>query len=190
MVNCSICYVLCHSTELPFLLHSLQLFRRIDTRIPTPLLSSTISSKLNLGKITDQRVGAPSAIRAQPPLRASSPSSQKQQGPSGTQQANRGWTAVVANNNAPSRTGSPSSSGSAWRIPQQRPQTVVHRAEGLGSNLGSSGNSGTSAGGNSVADTVRLQTQLSHLSLSRGHERDGEAVGASDRVPESWENDT
>ncbi|EPQ53520.1 hypothetical protein GLOTRDRAFT_45377 [Gloeophyllum trabeum ATCC 11539] len=68
---------------------SVQLIRRLDTRVPSPLLSSVIASSntsSNLGKLADLR--APPAPRSSSPAVAPAPAVNSAPG--------RGWTSVVA----------------------------------------------------------------------------------------------
>ena len=87
---------------------SVQLIRRIDTRIPSPLLSSTITpSGPRLGKLADLRAPAATQSSRPPPPRVTTPV-----GSSG-----RDWTSVVARSTLTSNpvpSGSSGSSGS-WR---------------------------------------------------------------------------
>ncbi|KZT20935.1 hypothetical protein NEOLEDRAFT_1244899 [Neolentinus lepideus HHB14362 ss-1] len=76
---------------------SVQLIRRMDTRIPTPLLSSTIMSSTNLGKLTD--------LRAAPAPRSTSPASVPVTGAP----VRRGWTSLVSR-----PVGSPAANGGGW----------------------------------------------------------------------------
>ena len=77
---------------------SVQLLRRIDSRIPTPLLSASVSSvptassTTSLGKLADLR-----APVAQMPRQAVGPARSQSSSPAPTQAARgRGWTSVVA----------------------------------------------------------------------------------------------
>ncbi|CDO74094.1 hypothetical protein BN946_scf185043.g144 [Trametes cinnabarina] len=72
---------------------SVQLLRRLDSRIPTPLLSSVIappSASSSLGKLADLR--APTASRPASSRASAAPSPT----PGGSGGAGKGWTAVVA----------------------------------------------------------------------------------------------
>ena len=109
---------------------SVQLIRRIDTRIPSPLLSSAATTStsivpaVSLGKLTPLR--APIAQRATNALPSaftrpvsSASSSGNPTGSSTQSQARRGWTAVVAG--PTSSNPSPAPSPSAWLTESKRP---------------------------------------------------------------------
>ena len=75
---------------------SVQLLRRIDSRVPSPLLSSVIappSTSASLGKLTDLRTGLQPLSR--PGSSRVSPSPSPAPGSSGVG-AGKGWTSVVA----------------------------------------------------------------------------------------------
>lgn len=76
---------------------SVQLIRRIDTRVPKPLLSAAAATN-NLGRLADFRHSPSPALR---PIASSASASG----------APRGWTSVVAQSNSQSRQPS-----SAWGI--------------------------------------------------------------------------
>ena len=86
---------------------SVQLFRRVDTRIPTPLLSSTISTNQALGKLTDLRapLGQPTSQSLPSRSQTSTPVSAMSSG-------SRGWTSVVARQQQPSP--KPETNPTAW----------------------------------------------------------------------------
>jgi transcriptional repressor NF-X1 len=87
---------------------SVQLIRRIDIRIPTPLLSSTIASPVApvLGKLADLR--APSAQTPRPLKPLSSSTTTSSVG------SNRGWTSVVSKTAAGANA---SPAASSWATP-------------------------------------------------------------------------
>ena len=97
-----------YADHLPF---SVQIIRRIDTRIPSPLLSATVSSlpsgSTSLGKLADMR--APPVLRPAP-SRSPAPGSTTTGG---------SWTSVVAR----SRAATPSSS----RLPDQKAPEMIQR---------------------------------------------------------------
>ncbi|KAF8157144.1 hypothetical protein B0H34DRAFT_712422 [Crassisporium funariophilum] len=151
---------------------SVQLLRRIDTRVPAPVLSIFIGSSApppNLGKLADLRAirgsQSPSwrptgTTSAHPPSKPSTPVNAPQVG-SGPVQAQRGWTSVVA------RAG-PSSSLAA-------PKPTASLA---GLTVGSTGvgaSSSTSHGGS--ASVSRLASPANVPPVSNV------------AVPESWEDD-
>ncbi|KZP23527.1 hypothetical protein FIBSPDRAFT_910249 [Athelia psychrophila] len=98
---------------------SVQLIRRIDTRIPYPLLSSTIAAGAapSLGKLGDLRGGLSSGSGSRPlsanPSRTSTPVG-----------ASRGWTSVVAKPAAApaNPVPAPSVQRTSWRPSPPRPQ--------------------------------------------------------------------
>ncbi|KAL5514440.1 hypothetical protein ACEPAG_2528 [Sanghuangporus baumii] len=95
-------------------MRSVQLIRRIDTRIPKPLLSSVATPSLNVGKFADLRSSANSPV-ARPSSAAGVSNSNVNSTPS--QNANRGWTSVVAaSGTSTAQTGK---SGSAWDAPDR-----------------------------------------------------------------------
>jgi transcriptional repressor NF-X1 len=91
---------------------SVQLIRRIDTRIPSPTLSSTITSSAapSLGKLADLRAPSGPSLR---PLRPPSSTPSRTTTPVGSSQ--RGWTSVVG---GPAIAANPSPSTSSWAAPQ------------------------------------------------------------------------
>lgn len=86
---------------------SVQLFRRVDTRIPTPLLSSTISTNQTLGKLTDLRAPLGQSTSQSLPSR-----SQTSTPVSAMSSGSRGWTSVVARQQQPSP--KPETNPTAW----------------------------------------------------------------------------
>ncbi|KAL5521524.1 FAP1 [Sanghuangporus sanghuang] len=95
-------------------MRSVQLIRRIDTRIPKPLLSSVATPSLNVGKFADLRSSANSPV-ARPTSAAGVLNSNVNSAPS--QNANRGWTSVVAaSGTSTAQAGKP---GSAWDVPDR-----------------------------------------------------------------------
>lgn len=120
---------------------SVQLFKRLDTRVPTPLLSSTVAQSAqaapSLGKLADLR--APVAQPARQPLGAARALSSTVTPPPQTSLGTRGWTSVVARpssaqQNTPDpnawllggtqRSGSPAVSSSAAAAPPARPRAA------------------------------------------------------------------
>ncbi|OCB86474.1 hypothetical protein A7U60_g6367 [Sanghuangporus baumii] len=95
-------------------MRSVQLIRRIDTRIPKPLLSSVATPSLNVGKFADLRSSANIPV-ARPTSAAGVPNSNVNSAPS--QNANRGWTSVVAARGT--STAQAGKSGSAWDAPDR-----------------------------------------------------------------------
>ncbi|KAL5476707.1 FAP1 [Sanghuangporus weigelae] len=95
-------------------MRSVQLIRRIDTRIPKPLLSSVATPSLNVGKFADLRSSTNSPV-ARPSSAAGVPNSNVNSAPS--QNANRGWTSVVAASGT--STAQAGKSGSAWDAPDR-----------------------------------------------------------------------
>ncbi|KAF8805762.1 hypothetical protein BYT27DRAFT_7036688, partial [Phlegmacium glaucopus] len=76
---------------------SVQVIRRIDTRIPTPLLSTFIAPAPGLGKLADFRAlksTSPSTTSWRSTAATSTPSTKLTQG--STTPTKRGWTSVVA----------------------------------------------------------------------------------------------
>jgi len=103
---------------------SISLTRRIDSRIPHPLLSSVINT--SLGKLADLRQGSPSVSRsATPPTRPLSASTPN------TPTA-RGWRAVAASTPSPALTSpSPWATNSQAPTPQAPTQANVNRPSTL-----------------------------------------------------------
>ncbi|EGO03328.1 hypothetical protein SERLA73DRAFT_46818, partial [Serpula lacrymans var. lacrymans S7.3] len=92
---------------------SVQLIRRIDTRIPTPLLSESLTS--TLGKLANLRGGSP-VVRTPTPHTTSGSSSRTPHAPVGR------WTSVISGagpsvNTNTAASSSSGSVGSAWRKP-------------------------------------------------------------------------
>lgn len=91
---------------------SAQLIRRIDTRIPSPTLSSTItpSAAPSLGKLADLRGSSGSSLRTlRPPSSTPSGASMPVASP------RRGWTSVVAQ---PTVSANPPPSARPWATSQ------------------------------------------------------------------------
>ncbi|KAL5498772.1 FAP1 [Sanghuangporus vaninii] len=95
-------------------MRSVQLIRRIDTRIPKPLLSSVSTPSLNVGKFADLRPFANSPV-ARPSSAAGVANSNVNS--AHAQNANRGWTSVVAASGT--STAQAGKSGSAWDLPDR-----------------------------------------------------------------------
>ena len=99
---------------------SVQLFKRVDSRVPSPLLSSTVAQNTtapaSLGKLADLRAPVAQLPRPQAgPARALTPNSTPPpQAPVG----GRGWTSVVAR--PPSVQPSPAPSPTAWLMSADR----------------------------------------------------------------------
>ncbi|KAF8802315.1 hypothetical protein BYT27DRAFT_7112793, partial [Phlegmacium glaucopus] len=90
---------------------SVQVIRRIDTRIPTPLLSTFIAPAPGLGRLADFRAletTTPSTTSWRSTAATSTPSTKPTQG--STTPTKRGWTSVVAS-------GTSSTSTAHWRPP-------------------------------------------------------------------------
>ncbi|KAI0746900.1 hypothetical protein C8Q80DRAFT_804919 [Daedaleopsis nitida] len=106
---------------------SVQLIRRVDSRVPNPLLSSAIgvpsTSSSSLGKLADLRASGPSS--GLQPLGGSRPASARASPvpvaqPSAGLSSGRGWTAVVAR---PAQAASPAPS--SWGRTPERTKTPV-----------------------------------------------------------------
>ncbi|KAH8115899.1 hypothetical protein DFH11DRAFT_1582760 [Phellopilus nigrolimitatus] len=155
---------------------SVQLIRRIDTRIPKPLLSAALAHNSNLGKLADLRSAPQSALVSRPSSASSNPPPAHSSASAGhgfgtTQHGGaRGWTSVVASSSHP-----PSTSASAWGAPS--------RAVG--------------ARGPSVHDASMTRTSGVANAPVRGSLASRPVLGyhpeqapqANDDVPDSWEND-
>jgi transcriptional repressor NF-X1 len=93
---------------------SVQLIRRIDTRIPTPLLSTSCGAPLpgpTLGKLATNMRGAPLPKATPAPA---------------APLAGRGWTSVVNRSTAPTAaTPASQSASSAWSRPAANASRVV-----------------------------------------------------------------
>ncbi|EJD05624.1 uncharacterized protein FOMMEDRAFT_165999 [Fomitiporia mediterranea MF3/22] len=111
---------------------SVQLIRRIDTRIPKPLLSSVVNPPSTLGKLADLRS---STHTSAPVARPSSASSNPPLGPQSSS-AGRGWTAVVANP-------APQPPASAWNAPTRPAKTRTNNGEEVSSRLTPMGRAST-----------------------------------------------
>jgi transcriptional repressor NF-X1 len=87
---------------------SVQLIRRIDTRIPFPLLSAAItpSAPPSLGKLADLRSPSAQSVR---PLKPSSSNPSRTATPVGS--SNRGWTSVVSTSAAAAN---PAPAATSW----------------------------------------------------------------------------
>lgn len=157
------------------MIRSVQLLRRVDTRIPTPVLSAFIASTApppSLGKLADLRAlrGSPASSSSQssswranagvtsPPLKPPTPGS----GTSTPIPSNhRGWTSVVANQARPVVAPRP-------MVSLAGTSASVQLHAGLPPGLGLSGSRTASPAATNVAP----------VSVS------------NDPVPESWEDDT
>lgn len=157
---------------------SVQLIRRLDTRLPSPLLSTTTlgaaTPTSTLGKLADLR--APATQRPAPQPRAPSTSGGA---------ASRGWTAVVARP-AHSVSATPSRSTTPWAL-----AAAAAAAEGAGA---AARNSRTSPALPSQ-DKAGLPPAPPPLAGRGGPgvvDGGGESVAGKEadaNVPESWEDD-
>ena len=139
---------------------SVQLIRRLDSRIPSPLLSGAASTSAvpaaSLGRLAPLR--APVAQRAVSPATFNRPSNTPTPAASSSSSAGRGWTAVVAGPS--SSRPSPAPSPTAWLTESKR-----------STDAGSSGATSTkillpTAGASAPATTV-----------------------AAEEVPDNWEDE-
>lgn len=91
---------------------SVQLFKRVDTRIPSPLLSSSVAqsamSSTSLGKLADLRAPVAQLPRPQAGLGRSLAPTPPPSAPAGA----RGWTSVVARPSSAQASAAPSPT--AW----------------------------------------------------------------------------
>jgi hypothetical protein len=87
---------------------SVQLIRRIDTRIPSPLLSATItpSAPPSLGKLADLRSPSAQNVRSLKP-----PSSNPSRTATSARSSNREWTSVVS---TPAAAANPTPAATSW----------------------------------------------------------------------------
>ena len=99
---------------------SVQLLRRIDSRVPTPLLSASVSTG-GLGKLADLR--APGLQPLSRPGTAPSRVSPVPAQPTAGSSSGRGWTSVVAR---PAQPASPAPS--SWGPAPERAKTPVRPA--------------------------------------------------------------
>ncbi|KAF5355368.1 hypothetical protein D9757_013342 [Collybiopsis confluens] len=160
---------------------SVQIIRRIDTRIPTPLLSTYIASKSsssNLGKLGNLRAGtatvhAPSAITP-PGSRSATPL--------------RGWTSVVAPVTATGR-------ATAAAI---GPVSMLASTSAASPSPGPSTNPSRAATPpvfSPIPQTVPLSkskastTATGHTSLSVSREDAKKGDEGDNEVPDDWEDD-
>lgn len=104
---------------------SVQLIRRIDSRIPSSLLSSVASAStvpaVSLGKLAPLR--APVAQRAMPPAFSRPSHTPPAAASSSSAAAGRDWTAVVSRPTSSRPT--PVPSPTAWLTESKRPTTAV-----------------------------------------------------------------
>ncbi|THH06860.1 hypothetical protein EW145_g3791 [Phellinidium pouzarii] len=149
---------------------SVQLIRRVDTRIPQPLLSAAAGPSTNLGKLADLR----SPVHFSAPTRPGSAQSTTQaahlhigSSHASTQGGARGWTSVVANSSMQAANGS----ASAWRSPSV--------AAAVGPNALRTNGIVHSIARAPVASRLVLNDQL----------RQGESNTTVENVPDNWEND-
>ncbi|KAF8814258.1 hypothetical protein BYT27DRAFT_7334528 [Phlegmacium glaucopus] len=140
-----------------------QVIRRIDTRIPTPLISTFIPAP-GLGKLADFRVlkGTPSTTSWRSTAATSTPSTKPTQG--STTFTRRGWTSVVASGTSSTSTSAATTNSLLAPKPTS---TTTSSLEALG---GSQGSSLLGAAG----PTSRTVSPAQLL---------------SEPVPENWEDD-
>ena len=145
---------------------SVQLIRRIDSRIPSPLLSTTASSvaastgSSGLGRLADLRSPAPAqSIKptTTPPVWGRTATSSGTPGPS-TQPKTRGWTSVVNQRSTPK----PDANPTAW---------LTDRS--ISSVSGPAASASTSRAGSSASLNLPPTTSQ-----------------APEDVPDDWEDDT
>ena len=156
---------------------SVQVIRRIDTRIPTPLLSTFITPTApGLGKLADFRsVKATQSWRptaAVPPVITKSWNTTTQtQGPSSNAPTQRGWTSVVASGASASSTSSVAANYTSNTHSSSvfAPKPTTSSSEGL---PGSSHSSTLGVVGSSLSRTA----SPSHFPTS-------------EPIPEDWEDD-
>ena len=161
---------------------SVQLIRRLDTRLPSPLLSTTTlgtaTPTSTLGKLADLR--APATQRPAPQPRAPSTSGGA---------ASRGWTAVVARP-AHSVSATPSRSTTPWALAA----AATAAAEGAGAAARSSRTS-PAPPSQDKADKAGLPPAPAPLAGRGGAgvvDGGGESAAGKEadaNVPESWEDD-
>jgi transcriptional repressor NF-X1 len=150
---------------------SVQLIRRIDTRIPANLLSQTIVTTSTLGKLADLRS----------PARASLPASSPAQSPagSGTPKVSRGWNSVLAHprpQTLPPPSHAPSNSLSASTGPSTSRSTTPSQP------VGSSTSSWATPGASRSATPLPVPSQpVAAIATA--------APSSSEAVPDNWEDD-
>lgn len=151
---------------------SVQLLRRVDTRVPTPLLSTVIGTSAppppSLGKLADLRAlknaggGAGAQSPSWRPALAPTPKPASQSTSGGPP---RGWTAVVAR---------PSSAAAATPLVAPKPTTSL--GGGLSASLGG------------LARTPTPTTTTTHASALR-RATPVDRASSSVPVPDNWEDD-
>ena len=146
----------------------MQLLRRIDTRIPKPLLSSVANpSNNNLGKLADLRsspIGTSAISRPSSAAAISNTSGVQSAGTASTQSGGRGWTAVVARSNTP--TSSP-----AWNIPaRESPVSSAVPAQ-------------------AIVQQTQVPSRLVPLGSTPGGNIGVRPSVEETSVPDDWEND-
>jgi transcriptional repressor NF-X1 len=145
---------------------SVQLIRRIDTRIPANLLSQTVVTSGTLGKLADLR--APARLAAPAPTPA---------GSGGSPRVNRGWNSVLAHPRA--ETPPAPSNGLSAGTPGTGPNTSRSTTP---SQPASSASSWATPGASRSATPLPAPSQLVTAVATA-------APSSSEAVPDNWEDD-
>lgn len=191
---------------------SVQLIRRIDTRVPVPLLSQHVASTgATMGRLVDLRAGVSKGTSASAGVGAGSGGSVWGVGSAnlgagasvGTGTGVGRWNAVAKSALGVSRSGSatpvrvPSPAGEVTRSHEVSPGSSRLSLSGAGAGAGA-GASGGTKGGVWVSPSVRVHQERENAMVTQAHGgagpapdtvETGDAQEAVGDVPDDWEDD-
>jgi len=143
---------------------SVQLIRRIDTRVPTNILSQTVVTSGTLGKLADLRAPARAALPASAPSAGS-----------GSQRVSRGWNSVLALPRAetPPPAHAPSTNSLSARTGPNTPRSTTPSQPANGAS------SWATPGASRSATPIPVPAAAAATA----------APSSSEAVPDNWEDD-